>query len=107
MPRPSSDEPFELTDEEKQDPAIADRVLAANTRRVEIVPLTVPNGKKPKDILAEELAKAAFGFESKEKLVRVAAFSRDVKTANEIERHLKKAGISESKICKITGRLRG
>lgn len=36
LPPPSADEPFTLSDDEKSDPAIVDRILAANSRRVQI-----------------------------------------------------------------------
>ncbi len=105
LPAPSAEQPFRLTDEERTDPAIADRVLAARTRRVRVEWL--PKADKPKDVLIQSLVAAA----TNSKAARVAVFVREVgvadKVADGIKSELKKAGILETRICKITGRIRG
>lgn len=101
LSRPSAEPPFSLTDEEKTDPAIADRILAAGSRHVVIVSL--PKGEKPKDILVQQLVKAAVGS----KAPRIAVFVREVGVANAVTKGITSAGVSEGCICKLTGRIRG
>ncbi len=105
LPPPSSEQPFRLTDEERADPAIADRVLAARTRRVKVESLQ--KAEKPKDVLIQKLVIAA----TESKAARIAIFVREVgvadKVADGIKSELKKAGIPETRVCKITGRIRG
>lgn len=101
LPRPSAEPPFSLTYEEKADSAIADRILAAGSRRVLIVPL--PKGEKPKDILVQQLVEAAVSS----KAARIAVFVREVGVADKVEDGIKKRGIAPDRICKITGRIRG
>jgi len=95
---------FRLTDEDKSDAAIADRILALNSRRVQIQLLDqLQKSDKPKEILAKALLDAA----ANRKSMRVAVFLREVAIADKIATGLKKRGISQSRICKITGRIRG
>jgi len=101
LPHPSVEPPFRLTDEEKADPAIADRILAAGSRRVQIMPL--PKGEKPKGILAQQLVEAAVSS----KAARIAVFVREVGVADNVADGIKKRGIAPDHICKITGRIRG
>ena len=101
LPRPSAEPPFSLTDKEKADPAIEDRILAAGSRRVLIVPL--PRGEKPKDILVQQLVEAAIDS----KAARIAVFVREVGVANAVTKGITSEGVSEDRICKITGRIRG
>lgn len=105
LPRPSAEPPFSLNDEEKTDDAIKDRVLAAGSRRVQVVSL--PKGDKPKDILGQELVEAAVAS----KASRIAVFVCEVgvadKVADGIKAKLKESGIAPDHICKITGRIRG
>jgi CRISPR-associated helicase Cas3 len=98
---------FSLRGEEEKDDAIANRILAFNTRRVEVVWLTVPEGKKPESIFPASIAGAASDIAKAGGAARVAIFVRTVKLADAIQKELVKAGISKSNICKITGRLRG
>lgn len=88
LPHPSVEPPFRLTDEEKADPAIADRILAAGSRRVQIMPL--PKGEKPKGILAQQLVEAAVSS----KAARIAVFVREVGVADNVADGIKKRGIA-------------
>jgi CRISPR-associated endonuclease/helicase Cas3 len=101
LPRPSAEVVFSLTDEEKEDSTIADRILAAGSRQVLIVPLR--KGEKPKDILVQQLVEAA----GASKASRVAIFVCEVGVADRIADGIKKLGIAPGRICKITGRIRG
>jgi CRISPR-associated endonuclease/helicase Cas3 len=101
LPPPSREGPFTLTDEEKTDPAIADRILASAKRRVQVEWL--PKGEKPKEVLIKQLVTAAIDS----KVARIAVFVREVGVANAIAAGLKKGGVEEHRICKITGRIRG
>lgn len=101
LPRPSAEPPFSLTEKEKADDAIKDRILAADTRQVQIVSL--PKGEKPKHILVQELVEAAV----RSKASRIAVFVREVGMADKVEDGIKKRGIASDRICKITGRIRG
>jgi CRISPR-associated endonuclease/helicase Cas3 len=104
LPHPSAEKPFSLMDEEKSDGTIADRILAFNSRRVQIQLLDQPNkSNKPKEILPKALIDAAANCN----VMRVAVFVREVATADKIAAGLRKKGISQSRICKITGRIRG
>jgi CRISPR-associated endonuclease/helicase Cas3 len=98
---------FSLRGEEEKDGAIEDRILAANMRRVEVVSLTVPKDRNADDVFVTSVAGAASKIAKSDGEIRVAIFVRTVKRANAIESRLTKASISESNICKITGRLRG
>lgn len=100
LPRPSAERPFCLLDEEKADPRIANRILAARLRRVQITAL--PKGDKPKDVLARQLVDAAISS----KASRVAIFVREVGVADKVANDLKKQGVAPDRICKITGRIR-
>lgn len=105
LPPPSDDARFSLTEREADDPILADRILAARSRRVLIEPL--PKGKKPHELLAEALIDAAVDS----KAVRIAIFVREARVANAVaqglDAKLKKQGVKEGRICKITGRIRG
>lgn len=101
LPSPSAEEPFNLTDEERTDHAITDRILASAKRQVLVEWL--PTGEKPKDALIQKLVTAA----ATSKAERTAVFVREVGVANTVAAGLKKAGIKEDRICKITGRIRG
>lgn len=101
LPHPSAEPPFSLTDEEKADSAIADRILAAGSRRVLILPL--PKGEKPKEILVQRLVEEAFDS----KASRVAVFVCEVNVADKVSDGLKGRGIAPERICKLTGRIRG
>lgn len=101
LPRPSAAAPFSLIEEDGDDSAIADRILAAKTRRVQIV--TLPKGEKPKDILVDALVKRAI----KSKATRVAVFAREVGVADSVAKAIAKTGVEPRRICKITGRVRG
>ncbi|MGH8246749.1 MAG: hypothetical protein ACREUU_09990, partial [Gammaproteobacteria bacterium] len=65
------------------------------------------NGKKRHELLAEALINAAVGS----KAVRIAIFVREARVANAVaqglDAMLKKQGVREGRICKITGRIRG
>jgi len=101
LPAPSAEKPFRLTDEESTDHAIADRVLAAGTRRVQVEWL--PKAEKPKDSLIQKLVAAA----TDSKAARVAVFVREVGVADKVADGLATAGIAKNHMCKITGRIRG
>jgi CRISPR-associated endonuclease/helicase Cas3 len=101
LSRPSAAAPFSLIEEDGDDSAIADRILAAGTRRVHVVKL--PKGDKPKDILVNALIKEAI----KSKATRVAVFVREVGVADSVAKAIAKAGVEPRCICKITGRVRG
>ncbi len=101
LPAPSAEPPFRLTEPEKADPAIADRILASATKRVQVEWLA--KGEKPKEALRQSLLKAALDST----VARIAVFVREVGVANAVAAGLKKGGIQEDRICKITGRLRG
>ena len=105
LPAPSAKSPFRLTEEEKTDPAIADRILAAASRRVLVKPL--PKAEKPKEALIQGLVAAASASNAQ----RVAVFVCEVgiadKVAAGIKAALKEKGIQEDHVCKITGRIRG
>jgi CRISPR-associated endonuclease/helicase Cas3 len=104
MPHPSFEEPFQLIDAEKGDASITDRILAASSRRVQIHRFDKPSkGDKPKEILTKALLHAAADCSFK----RVAVFVREVAVADKIATGLKQRGVSGSRICKITGRIRG
>lgn len=101
LPRPSKAEPFRLTEKEESDPRIADRILAAGSRLVRVVPL--PPSDKPKDVLAVQLIKAAVAS----KASRIAIFVCEVGVADKVADGVEKEGIAPDHICKITGRIRG
>jgi len=101
LPAPSDEKPFRLTDEERTDHAIADRVLAARMRKVQVEWL--PKVDKPKDALIQKLVTAA----TESKAIRVAVFVCEVGIADKVADGLAKAGIKKNHICKITGRIRG
>jgi CRISPR-associated endonuclease/helicase Cas3 len=104
LPQPSMEKPFSLRPEEETDAAIVDRILAARSRRVQIQSFDKPKkGDKPKEILADALIEAAVACTD----MRVAVFVREVAVANKIAAGLNKRRIAKSRICKITGRLRG
>ncbi len=105
LPHPSAGEPFKLKPEEETDAAIADRMLAFGSRRVQIQWLDKPNkGDKPKEILAKAVIEAAANCKG----MRAAVFVREeVAIADNIAAGLRKKGVSQSGICKITGRIRG
>jgi CRISPR-associated endonuclease/helicase Cas3 len=95
---------FRLTDEDKRDAAIADRILAFNSRRVQIQVLDQSQkSDKPKEILTKALIDAAANCKD----MRVAVFVREVAMADKIDAELRKKGIAQNRICKITGRTRG
>lgn len=101
---------FRLTEDERKDERIADRIRAAETKRVKLVDLG--RAEKPKKILEAKLAEAAVAFGSNNHCARVAVFVREVgvanSVANKIGSALTKVGIDPNRqICKITGRLRG
>ncbi len=108
LPRPSQEKPFRLRDEERTDHVIKDRVLAASTRRVllEWLPKAEKATEK-KEALVQRLVAAATTFTSG----RIAVFVREVGVADAVTKgiaaQLKKKGIAEERICKITGRIRG
>lgn len=105
LPLPSAEQPFRLTEAERSDHAIADRMLAARLRHVRVEWL--PKSDKPKDVLIKTLLEAATNSNA----VRIAIFVREVGVANKvadgIKRKLKKESIPETRVCKITGRIRG
>ena len=101
LPLPSAEKPFRLSDEERTDHAIADRVLAARTRKVQVEWL--PKTDKPKDALIKQLVTTA----TESKVVRVAVFVREVGVADKVADELAKVGIAKNRISKITGRIRG
>jgi CRISPR-associated helicase Cas3 len=105
LPPPSRGPDFSLTDEEKTDPNIADRILAANTRRVAVDWL--PKTDKPKEVLIKRLIAGALSSKAK----RIAIFVREVAVADAVAKgiaaELKKKEVDGSCICKITGRIRG
>lgn len=104
LPSPSDDAPFSLTEQERTDPLIADRVLAASSRRVLVQSLQASrHGEKPHESVAQALIDAAVQC----KAVRIAIFVREVRVADAVVKGLKKQGIEEDHICKITGRIRG
>lgn len=109
LPKPTKDSgSFSLSDAEKKDEPMIDRELASATRRVRIE--TFQAGKKAsetKATLVEKLVAAAIASKSR----RIAIFVREVGVANAvaagIRAELKKVGIDEDHLCKITGRIRG
>jgi len=105
LPPPSQEKPFRLTEDDKADEAIADRILAAKKRRVLVEWL--PKAEKPKEVLAQKLVAASIAS----KAARIAVFVREVWVANAVAKgiaaELKKGGINEARVCKITGRIRG
>jgi CRISPR-associated endonuclease/helicase Cas3 len=103
LPRPSAESPFSLTDEEKADSAIADRILAASLRRVQKEPLKGTKPKEQKESLVQQLVEAAVSSEA----ARIAVFVREVGVADKVADGIKKQGIAPDHICKITGRIRG
>jgi CRISPR-associated endonuclease/helicase Cas3 len=105
LPHPSAirEELFELKDDEKADLAIEDRILAVKSRRVQIQWLS--RTEKPKEVLADSLTDAA--VKEKKQCHRLAIFVREVGVADRVAKGLKKSGIPEENICKVTGRIRG
>lgn len=103
LPRPSAEPPFSLTDEEKADSAIADRILAAGLRQVQKVPLEGTKPKEQKESLVQQLVEGAVSA----KASRIAVFVREVAIADKVADGIKKRGIAPDHICKITGRIRG
>lgn len=108
LPSPSEKASFSLTDDERRDEPMKDRVLASETRRVRIE--TFPAGKKAtetKAALVQKLVAAAISCKAQ----RIAIFVREVGVANSvaegIRAELKKVDITEDHLCKITGRIRG
>ncbi len=101
LPLPSTESPFRLTDQERTDPAIADRILASAMRRVQVEGL--PEGGKPKEVLTQKLVTAALDSNG----ARITVFVREVGVANAVAAGLRKNGIEEDRICRITGRIRG
>jgi len=105
LPPPSQEKPFRLTEDEKADEVIVDRILAAKKRRVLVEWL--PKAEKPKEALAQKIVAAAIASKS----ARIAVFVREVGVANAVAKgialELKKAGNNEARVCKITGRIRG
>ncbi|MDQ3623245.1 MAG: hypothetical protein M3463_12250, partial [Verrucomicrobiota bacterium] len=98
---------FSLRGEEEQGAAIAPRVFAAKTRRVEITLLQEPKGKNRRELLVSAIIETAMTHRSTADPARVAIFVGEVKAADAVANALKKKGTPESHICKITGRLRG
>jgi len=108
LPHPSVDKPFSLTDEEKNDPIIEDRILASDKRQVLVEFL--PPGKKAteiKEALVQKLIRGAVCSKAQ----RIAVFVSEVgvadKVASGIKAALKIANINEDRLCKVTGRIRG
>lgn len=104
LPRPSEDQPFSLSDEEKMDDKIKDRVLATEKRQVRIE--TFPAARKAtetRETLVKKLVKAA----EASKAQRIAIFVREVAVADKVTAGLKKSGVAADHLCKITGRIRG
>lgn len=101
LPPPSQEKPFSLTDDEKADGAMKDRVLAAATRQV--VLKVLPKSDKPKETLIAELVAATIASKAQ----RVAIFVNEVAVADKVAAGIRKAGITEDHVCKITGRIRG
>jgi CRISPR-associated endonuclease/helicase Cas3 len=103
LPRPSAEPPFSLNHEERVDPVIADRILAAGLRRVQIEPLQGTKPKEQKESLVQQLIEAAFSS----KAARIAVFVREVGVADKVADGIENRGIEPDHICKITGRIRG
>lgn len=108
LPRLSEEEPFSLTNDEKADVSMKDRILASTTRQVLVE--TFPVGKKAtetKETLVKKLVEAAIASKAQ----RIAVFVREVgvadKAAAGIKAALKNKGIQDNHLCKITGRIRG
>ena len=103
LPPPSAEPSFSLSDEEKADSAIADRILATGLRRVQKEPLGGAKPKERKESLVQQLVAAAVSS----KAARIAVFVCDVGVADKVADEIKKRGIAPDHICKITGRIRG
>jgi CRISPR-associated endonuclease/helicase Cas3 len=105
LPLPSDAKIFSLTEDERTDELIRDRVLAATTRQIRVNEL--PKSDKLKDTLVENLVKSAIASKAQ----RVAVFVREVAVADKvaagIKAELKKTSIKADCICKVTGRIRG
>ncbi|PZR80037.1 MAG: type I-U CRISPR-associated helicase/endonuclease Cas3, partial [Chthoniobacterales bacterium] len=102
---PPSGQPFRLEKDEENDPRIADRVLAANTRRVRLAWLG--KGAKAADALADALASEALRQANANPSWAIAIFVRKVKDAKKVVARLEKKFKGQDRVCEITGRLRG
>ena len=99
LPRPDADAVFQIAHEDRNDVAIADRLLAAESRVVSFH--WISDGKK----IAEELAKQAAGMATNG--AAVAVFCRTVATAEKVSDILGKKTEFKDRVLTITGRLRG
>ncbi|MGI8743801.1 MAG: helicase-related protein [Bryobacteraceae bacterium] len=96
LPRPAEQDVFTLKPEDEDDPRIADRLLAAKTRRVKVRWY----GKEEK--LEEVIAKAAAASTG-----RIAVFVREPRVADKVSKALNKQNKFKGRTVTITGRLRG
>lgn len=99
LPRPNVDNVFSIVEEDQNDDAIADRLLAAQTRQVSLK--WIEDSKKLADELVTQAEVAAANWKS------VAVFCRTVKIAHRVANSLGKNRAFKGRILTITGRLRG
>lgn len=99
LPRPNLNAVFQIVHEDRNDAAIADRLLAAESRVVRFS--WISDAKK----LAEELAKQAAAVAANARAV--AVFCRTVKDAEKVSEILGKKTEFKNRVLIITGRLRG
>ena len=99
LPRPSADKVLTITEEDREDGVIADRLLAAQMRQVHFQWLADP--KKLADELVNQATLASIGGAS------VAIFCRTVATAEKVSQMLGKRSGFKGRVLTVTGRLRG
>lgn len=99
LARPEPDAVFHIVDEDRDDAAIADRLLAADSRSVRFS--WISDSKK----LAEELAMQAIAVAANG--AAIAVFCRTVKDAEKVSGILSKRPEFKNRVLTITGRLRG
>ena len=99
LPRPAADKVLTITEEDRKDGAIADRLLAAQMRQVRLEPLADP--KKLTDELVNQATLASAGGAS------VAIFCRKVADAEKVSQMLRKRSEFRDRVLPVTGRLRG
>jgi CRISPR-associated endonuclease/helicase Cas3 len=99
LPLPEPDAVFQIIDEDRDDVAIADRLLAAESRVIRFS--WIFDVKK----LADELAKQAIA--SAKDGAAIAVFCKTVKDAEKVSAILAKKPEFKNRVLTITGRLRG